>query len=632
MTSHDIREKFITFFRERGHVQIPSSSLVPSGDVTTLFTGSGMQPLIKYLLGEKHPSGQRLTNSQKSFRAEDIDEVGDNRHTTFFEMLGNWSLGDYFKKEQLRWFFEFLTDVVKLDPTKLYVTVFDGDKENNIPRDIESVALWQELFKKKGIEASAVELVTEERGGEVGMQGGRIFYYNAKKNWWSRAGTPAKMPAHEPGGPDSEVFYEFTSVEHNPSFGLYCHPNCDCGRFMEIGNSVFMEYIKNEDGTFAKLAQQNVDFGGGLERITAASQNDPDIFNIDVLKPLIDTIRKEAKNSNIHSERIVADHVRASIFLISDGVLPSNKERGYLLRRLIRRAVTHGQYLIGLPAGFLSTTIDTLINSYANVYPELVTNKNNIKEVFTKEQSAFEKTYHNGIKTFETIASENNNISGPDAFVLLATHGFPIELTEELARHMGKTVDRIKFQEEIERHKEISKAGQEKKFGGHGLILDTGELKASTQEEVQKVTRLHTATHLMQQALRDVLGNSVHQMGSDITTERTRFDFSFERKMTQEEIKKVEDRVNEIVSQDLPMQHKEMKKEDAEKTGALFFSREKYPENVKVYFAGNTLEDAYSKEFCGGPHVTHTGEVGKFKILKEEAPSAGVRRIRAIVE
>jgi len=401
---------------------------------------------------------------------------------------------------------------------------------------------------------------------------------------------------------------------------------------MEIGNSVFMEYVKNEDGTFSKLAQQNVDFGGGLERITAASQNDPDIFNIDILKPLIDVIRKEAKNPNIRSERIIADHVRASIFLISDGVLPSNKERGYLLRRLIRRAVTHGQYLIGLPAGFLGTTIDTLISSYADVYPELVANKNTIKEVFTKEQSAFEKTYHNGIKTFEHIASESNIISGENAFTLLATHGFPIELTEELAKHAGKTVDRTKFKEEVERHREISKAGQEKKFGGHGLILDTGELKASTLEEVKKVTRLHTATHLMQQALRDVLGNSVHQMGSDITPERTRFDFAFDHKMTQEEIQKVEDNVNKIVSKDLPMQHKEMKKEDAEKTGALFFFGEKYPEIVKVYFAGNSLEDAYSKEFCGGPHVTHTGEVGKFKILKEEASSAGVRRIRATVE
>jgi len=632
MTSHDIRQKFINFFKEKGHIQIPSSSLIPSGDVTTLFTGSGMQPLIKYLLGEKHPSGQRLTNSQKSFRAEDIDEVGDNRHTTFFEMLGNWSLGDYFKKEQLGWFFEFLTLEVGLDPKKLYVTVFDGDEENNIPRDTESVGIWQELFKSVGIEAKAIKLVTEEGGGEMGMQGGRIFYYNAKKNWWSRAGTPAKMPAHEPGGPDSEVFYEFTSIEHNPSFGVHCHPNCDCGRFMEIGNSVFMEYIKNEDGTFSKLAQQNVDFGGGLERITAASQNDPDIFNIDILKPLIDAIRTEAKNSNIHSERIIADHVRASIFLISDGVLPSNKERGYLLRRLIRRAVTHGQYLIGLPAGFLSTTIDTLIDSYADVYPELVTSRNNIKEIFTKEQSAFEKTYQNGIKTFEDIAAKNNIISGEDAFILLATHGFPIELTEELAKHAEKTVDHIKFQEEVDRHKEISKAGQEKKFGGHGLILDTGELKASTQEEVKKVTRLHTATHLMQQALRDVLGNSVHQMGSDITPERTRFDFSFERKVAEDEIKKVEDRVNEIVNKDLPMQYKEMKKEDAEKTGALFFFGEKYPETVKIYFAGNSLEDAYSKEFCGGPHVTHTGEVGKFKILKEEASSAGVRRIRATVE
>lgn len=631
MKTGEIRQKFITFFKERGHVGIPSSSLIPEGDVTTLFTGSGMQPLIKYLLGAPHPEGKRLVNSQKSFRAEDIDEVGDNRHTTFFEMLGNWSLGDYFKEEQLPWFFEFLTDVVGLDPQKLYVTVFAGDEENNIPRDNDSVAIWQNLFKQKGIDARAVELVTEERGGELGMQGGRIFYYGAKKNWWSRAGVPSKMPAREPGGPDSEVFYEFTTVPHDTNFGAHCHPNCDCGRFMEIGNSVFMEYVKNEDGTFSKLSQKNVDFGGGLERIAAASEDNQDIFNIDILKPLLEQIRKNATSSNIRSERIIADHVRASIFLINDGVFPSNKERGYLLRRLIRRAVTHGQYLIGLKEGFLSSTIRTLIDSYADAYPELGQNVEHIIEVFTKEQVAFERTYQSGIKTFEKIAASSAIISGADTFSLLATHGFPVELTEELAMRLGKKVDHVGLQEEIERHREISRAGQEKKFGGHGLLLDTGELKAKDEEELKKVTRLHTATHLLQAALRRVLGDEVQQRGSDITAERTRFDFTYPRKLTPEEIKRVEDLVNEIVIKDLPMRHEEMSKEDAVKTGALYFFKEKYPDRVKVYYAGNSIEDAFSKEFCGGPHVTHTAEVGAFKIVKEEASSAGIRRIRATV-
>ncbi len=631
MTSHEIRRKFLEFFKARGHVVIPSSSLVPEDDVTTLFTGSGMQPLIKYLLGEPHPAGRRLVNSQKSFRAEDIDEVGDNRHTTFFEMLGNWSLGDYFKEEQLPWIFGFLTEVVGLDPQKIYVTVFSGDETNGIPRDDESAAIWRRLFAKKGIEAKAVEIITEERGGEVGMQGGRIFYYS-KKNWWSRAGAPNKMPPHEPGGPDSEMFYEFSDVEHNPEFGKHCHPNCDCGRFMEIGNSVFIEYKKNEDSTFSRMAQRNVDFGGGLERIAAASQDDPDMFNIDILRPLIAKIRSSAKNSNIRSERIIADHVRASIFLIADGVMPSNKDRGYLLRRLIRRAVMHGQYLIGLPEGFLSGTIEALVDSYAEVYPELVRDRERINGVFMEEQTAFERTYRNGIREFDEIVAHAGSISGADAFALLATYGFPIELTEELAAQKRKSVDRAAFENEMEKHRAISRAGVKKKFGGHGLILDTGELKAGSEEELKKVTRLHTATHLLQQALREALGEEVQQRGSDITTERTRFDFSFPRKLTPEEIKKTEEIVNEKIKEDLPVRFREMPKSEAEKTGALFFFKAKYPEKVKVYYVGSSLEDAWSKEFCGGPHVARTGEIGQFKIMKEEPIAAGVRRIRATVE
>lgn len=632
MISSELRQRFLDFFARRGHTVVPSSSLIPEGDSTTLFTGSGMQPFIKYLLGEPHPAGKRLTNSQKSFRAEDIDEVGDNRHTTFFEMLGNWSLGDYFKEKQLSWFFEFLTEVLGLDPQRIYVTVFAGDKENGILRDDESVAIWQRLFKEKGIEAGAVELITEERGRDLGMQGGRIFYYD-HKNWWSRAGAPAKMPAREPGGPDSEVFYEFPDTPHDPKSGTHCHPNCDCGRFMEIGNSVFMEYKKNEDGTFSRLAQQNVDFGGGLERMVAAANDNPDIFAIDLLAPLITRIREAAGNPNVRSERIIADHVRASVFLISDGVTPSNKDRGYMLRRLIRRAVTHGNYLIATPPGFLISLLDTAIAPYTDVYPDLEENRAMIKEVFTKEQAAFERTYVSGIKEFERALEKKDMISGPNTFALSATHGFPLELTEELAARVGKTVDRAAFTEEIERHKEISRAGSVAKFGGHGLYLKTGEVTIRDESEIEQVTRLHTATHLLHAGLRAVLGAEVRQDGSDITVERTRFDFRFPRKVTPEELKNVEEWVNTAIRRDLSVRWEEMPYKEAVEKGALGFFREKYPPRVKAYsvFDKKTGE-VFSRELCGGPHVTHTGEIGTFTITKEESSSAGVRRIRAVVK
>lgn len=642
MQSSEVRKKFLEFFKARGHTVIPSASLVPEGDHTTLFIGSGMQPLIKYLLGEPHPIGRRLMNSQKSFRTEDIDEVGDNRHDTFFEMLGNWSLGEYFKEEQLPWIFEFLTEIVGLDPRRMYITVFAGDKENNIPRDDESVAIWQRLFKEKGIEATAVELVTEERGREMGMQGGRIFYYQ-NKNWWSRAGASAKMTAREPGGPDSEMFYEFSSIEHDPKFGKYCHPNCDCGRFVEIGNSVFMEYKKNEDGTFSKLSQHNVDFGGGLERIVAASNDNPNIFTIDVFAPLVARIRAGGGASNQRSEQIMADHVRASVFLIGDGVMPSNKDRGYILRRLIRRAITHGHYLIGLPTGFLSTLIDMVIESYEDAYPDLKQNREMIREVFEKEQAAFERTYASGIKEFEKVLAKGGMISGVDAFNLLATHGFPLELTAELAaRARGfsvsldapeKAVDLDAFNKEVERHKELSRAGSIAKFGGHGLYMKTGEVTIRDESEVERVTRLHTATHLMHAALRAVLGAEVRQDGSDITVERTRFDFRFSRKVMPDELKKVEEWVNDAVEKDLTVQWEEMSYEEALAKGALGFFHEKYPARVKVYtMLDPETGEVYSKEFCGGPHVAHTGEVGRFRITKEESSSAGVRRIRGVVE
>ncbi len=630
MTLNEVRTKYLEFFKAREHTVIPSSTLIPEGDTTTLFTGSGMQPLLPYLLGETHPAGKRLVDSQKSFRAEDIEEVGDNRHTTFFEMLGNWSLGDYFKAEQLPWFFEFLTKEIGLDPENLYVTVFSGDEANNIPRDTEAVDIWKRLFSEKGIEAKDVELLTEERGGEVGMQGGRIFYYNAKKNWWSRSGTPEKMPAREPGGPDSEVFYDF-GTPHDEKFGKQCHPNCDCGRFMEIGNSVFMEYRKKEDGTFEKLTQRNVDFGGGLERITAASNNNADVFQIDVFSQMREKLSSFSKSGLTDNAtrriRVILDHIRAATFLVSDGVEPSNKGQGYVLRRLIRRAMAHAR-LLNLEAGWVEALVRSVADSYREAYPDLGSKENTMVLVLNGEYEKFSLTLERGFTEFNKMAT----VSAKDAFNLHQSYGFPFELTKELGVEQGKVVDEKEFRAEFEKHQEISRAGQEKKFGGHGLLLDTGEIKARDEKELVVVTRLHTATHMLQQALRDVLGPEVKQAGSDITVERTRFDFSFGRKLTLEEIKKVEDRVNEKIEEDLKVRKVVMPKAEAEKTGALFFFKQKYPDPVNVYYMGDTIESAWSKEFCGGPHVNHTAEVLKFRIAKEEAVAAGVRRIRGVVE
>ncbi len=631
----ELRSKYLEFFKKRGHVEIPSSSLIPEGDVTTLFTGSGMQQLMPYLLGKEHAQGKRLTDSQKSFRAEDIEEVGDNRHTTFFEMLGNWSLGDYFKEEQLPWFFEFLTKEVGLDPNKLYVTVFAGDEANNIPRDTEAVAIWKRLFAEAGIpDAKDVELLTEEHGGEVGMQGGRIFYFGAKKNWWSRAGVPSNMPAGEPGGPDSEVFYEFSDIPHDPKFGAHCHPNCDCGRFMEIGNSVFMEYKKKDDGTFEKLAQRNVDFGGGLERILAAAGNDADVFHIDVFNAMRESLialgGDVTRSDATQKIRVILDHIRASIFLIADGVMPSNKGQGYVLRRLLRRSIAHAR-LLQFPQEWMKALISSVIASYKDAYPSLGEKADFIYKTMLEEHDKFVKTVEMGLKEFEKLVA-TNSLTAEAAFNLHQSYGFPFELTQEFAREKKIELSKKDFDTIFEKHQELSRAGREKKFGGHGLILDTGELRAANEEEVVIVTRLHTATHLLQQALRDVLGNTVHQAGSDITAERTRFDFTFDRKLTPEEIKKVEDIVNEKINEDLPVSYVELPKAEAEKTGALFFFKAKYGDIVKVYYMGKTLETAYSKEFCGGPHVKHTNEVAKFKIVKEEAVAGGVRRVRGVIE
>lgn len=623
MKLHDVRTKYLRFFEQRGHTILPSASLVPENDPTTLFTGSGMQPLLPFLLGEKHPQGIRLVNSQKCFRAEDIEEIGDNRHTTFFEMLGNWSLGDYFKQEQIPWFFEFLTKEIGLDPHKLYVTLFSGDEKNGIPRDTEAAELWKKLFAERHIEAKDIELLTEKLGGEQGMQDGRIFYYNAKKNWWSRAGVPDNMPSGEPGGPDTEVFYDF-GTPHDTAYGAQCHPNCDCGRFHEIGNSVFMEYLKNADGTFSKLPQRNVDFGGGLERITAASNNNADVFSIDALDVVIKHMEQLSGatygNEHLKSFRIVADHLRAAVFMIADNVIPTNTEAGYFARRLLRRAMLHMDNLT-MPEHTLALLVPDITNGYREAYGILKDREQNIQAEIQEEEQRFRKTLQKGLREFQKITTQE--ISGEAAFDLYQTYGFPIEVTEELAYKKNMTVDLKEFHEKMKHHQETSRVGAEKKFKGG--LADHSDMSV----------KYHTATHLLHQALRTVLGPHVFQKGSNITPERLRFDFTHETKMTDEEKKKVEDLVNQKIREALPVTYEILPIEEAKKKGAIGLFDDQYGDEVKVYQVGDNTTGIFSMEFCGGPHVHNTkelGQAGTFKIQKEEAVSAGVRRIKAILD
>lgn len=622
MTAQEIRKAYLEFFEKRGHKVIARARIVPENDPTTLFTGSGMQPLLPYLLGQKHPKGNRLVNSQTCFRAEDIDEVGDNRHTTFFEMLGNWSLGDYFKEEQLPWFFEFLTEVVGLDPKNLYVTAFIGS--DSVPRDEESAQIWQKLFEAKGIDNKVVEIGSEEDGYKKGMQGGRIFYYDSSKNWWSRAGKPENMPAGEPGGPDSEVFYDF-GTEHNKDFGEHCHPNCDCGRFLEIGNSVFMQYVKTDDGGFKELPQKNVDFGGGLERIAAASINSPDVFKIDLMWPIIEKLQElsgKKYEDHVEAKRIIADHMRSAVFMAADGVTPSNKTQGYILRRLLRRAIRHGLEL-GIENGLLESVAPTVLDVYKDSYPELMKNKDNVVAVLAKEEKAFRQTLKKGLREFEKLVGDK--LDGKIAFTLFDTYGFPPELsTEEAKKRDIKVAEnwQKEFDEELEKQRERSRTAA------------AGMFKGGLAEHSDQTIKYHTATHLMYKALRLVLGEHVEQRGSNITNERLRFDFNHPAKMTAEEIEKVENIVNEQIEKDLPVTWKEMPTDKALKSGARGHFGEKYGDTVKVYIMGPE-DNPYTMELCGGPHVEHTGTLGeggkKFKIIKEESSAAGIRRIKAVL-
>ncbi|MDD5770233.1 MAG: alanine--tRNA ligase [Candidatus Gracilibacteria bacterium] len=635
ITSQEIRTKYLKFMESKGHKIIPSSPLIPENDPTTLFTGSGMQPMVPYLLGEKHPLGTRICDSQKSFRTGDIDDIGDNRHTTFFEMLGNWSLGDYFKKEQIEWMFEFLTKEIGLNPKNLYVSAYIGNKSFNISKDEEAANTWKEQFAKIGIVAKIVDDVEIN-----GMQDGKIFYYKEKENWWSRAGVPENMPVGEPGGPDSEMFWDFGEHlklhENSPWKDKHCHPNCDCGRFLEIGNNVFMQFKKVENG-FEELKNKNIDFGGGLERLSVAVNNDPDVFlgNLfDGIRNKIETLSGKKYGENpkeTKAFRVIMDHLRASTFLIADGALPSNKDQGYFTRRLLRRAVRFAKDL-GINSGLSKEVALEVIKEYQNHYTDLLEKKDLIVREIEAEEKQFLETLEKGLKEFDKlvngfqIAFEKTGnkvdiISGDKAFKLYDTFGFPIEMTIELAGEKNLKVDVDGFQEAFKKHKDLSRAGAEQKFKGG--LADTGEI----------TTALHSATHLMLAGLRKILGTHVHQAGSNITAERLRFDFTHTDKMTDEELKQVENYVNNAISANAKIILENISKVEAQNDPQIEASFwEKYPDIVKVYTFKDGKGNIYSKELCGGPHVEATGNMGKFKILKEEASSRGVRRIKAVLE
>ncbi len=607
ISHRDLRKKYSTFFEKNDHKEVPPISLVPQNDPTTLFTGSGMQQLVPYLLGEEHPLGNRLYNVQPCIRAQDIEEVGDNRHDTFFEMMGNWSLGDYFKEEQLNNLFTFLTDKkigLGLDPQRLYVTAFEGN--SSVPQDKESIAIWKDIFQKAGMKA------------EIGE---RIFLYGAEKNWWSRAGVPEHMPPGEPGGPDSEVFYQF-DVKHDPAYGETCHPNCDCGRFMEIGNSVFMQYKKMQDGTFSELPKMNVDFGGGLERLLAAANDDPDIFKTDVFSSIIQGVELASGVSyeddmNKTPIRIIADHLKTASFIIKDGITPSNKEQGYILRRLLRRALVKVRKLNnGFSIESIIPIIEQVLETYEGIYFNSEEDRNIIIPVVTEEISKFQRTLERGLREIEKV----KEVDAKQAFDLYQSYGFPLEITQEILEERGQKIDREAWRSEVEKHREKSRTSAEQRFKG-GLA-----------DHSEQTIKYHTATHLIHQALFDVLGNSVRQEGSNITAERLRFDFYTVNPPKNDDKEKIEEIVNQQINKSLPVKNVVLPKSEAEKIGARSFFKEKYPDQVNIYFIGEDnadINDAYSKEFCGGPHVKNTKEIGHISIEKLKKIGNNMFRIYA---
>ena len=627
MNAQEIRKAYLEFCQKNGHKIIKRASLILKDDPTTLFTGSGMQPLLPYLLGKKHPDGVRLTDSQTCLRAQDIDDVGDNRHTTFFEMLGNWSLGDYFKEQQIRQFFEFLTDVVGLDPSKIYVSCFIGNKKYNIPRDDESAKIWQKVFAEKGIDAKIVELDTAENGDKLGLQGGRIFFYNDKENWWSRGGGLDATPIGDPCGPDSEVFYDFGEENHDASFGE-AHPASDSGRFMEIGNQVFMQYRRLEDGSFEPLEHKNVDFGGGLERIAAAKIDSPDVFQISLMKPIIEKIEEisgKKYNENTASTRVIADHLRSAAFLAVDGCTPSNKEQGYVMRKFIRRAMAKA-FDLGIEDNFVEQIIPVIVDIYTPDYQEVAEKGDEIVAVMVKEEKAFRRTLQKGLRELEKFSKDG--LTGVELFQLYDTFGFPLELSTEEAIRRNISLSenwQEEFNAKMKEQRERSQTASKGKFKG-GLEGQTLEHR-----------KLHTATHLMNAALHNMFEGQIAQKGSNINTDRLRFDFTFDRKLTDEEKKQIEDTVNEQISKGLEVSWAEYPTDYAlNELKAIGVFGDKYGETVKVYTMKAEGEKPFSVEICGGPHVDNTrvlSEGGKkFKIVKEQSSSAGVRRIKAILQ
>ena len=587
MNANQLRQSYLEFFEECRHRRIQSAPLLPENDPSVLFTTAGMHPLVPFLLGESHPLGRRLVNFQKCLRTNDIDEVGDASHLTFFEMLGNWSLGDYFKRQSLAWSFEFLTLVLKLDPQRLAVTVFAGDADAG--RDDESASIWRDL----------------------GIPDERIFFLPKSDNWWGPAG------ATGPCGPDSEMFYDTGRNDH-PG----CQPGCACGRWLEIWNNVFMEYNKTSSGRYEKLKQRNVDTGMGLERTLAALQGLDDVFQVETLYPLIQQVERLSGKRYLDHPlpfRIIADHLRAATFAIADGALPSNVEAGYVVRRLVRRAVRYGHDL-GIQGNFCAAFSGVVVDLLSEVYPELERSRAAIAEALEGEETKFSRTLERGLRQYEKLVERlrlegKGTISGGEAFDLFETYGFPLPFTVELAGEEGIHVDEAGYEDCYRQHRQASRHALDQKFKG-GLA-----------DHAEETTRLHTASHLLQQALRQVLGPAVHQMGSNITVERLRFDFSYPEKLTPQQLSEVEQIVNQQIAADLPVTVAVMPLDQALQAGALAFFSEKYGEQVKVYSIGS-----FSKEVCGGPHVDRTSRLGHFKILKEEAVGQGKRRIRAVLE
>ena len=687
MDANLVRKKFLEFQEARGHKLIAPAPLVLEGDPTTLFTGSGMQPLLPYLLGQKHPLGTRLCDSQPSMRLQDIKDVGDPRHTTVFEMLGNWSLGDYFKEEQIRSFFEFLTREVGLDPSRIYVTCFIGNDKYGIPKDTEAAEIWQKVFEEAGIEAKIAEIGKASEGDKRGIKPGeRIFFYDDHENWWSRGGDCETTPIGDPCGPDSEVFYDFgKELQDEEKYGL-AHPASDGARFMEIGNQVFMQYRRNEDGTFSELEKKNVDFGAGLERITAASIDSFDVFKISLMRPIIEKLEEvsgKSYDSNTDEMRVIADHIRGAYLLAAQGLVPSNKTQGYAMRRLLRRAILRALDL-GISDNFLSEIVPIVAKNYAELPDSILTHRESALETLLREELAFRKTLNRGLKELRKMAKETNAphsghaqerspelasatetlrsgraqdssvkldkatetlhsgraqgrspklmvpseassvaLSGYDLFKLQDTYGFPMELSVEECYREGIKLTknyRKEFEEALKEQRERSQTASK------------GMFKGGLEDHGEQTVKYHTATHLLLAALQKIVSPDICQKGSNITADRVRFDFNCDHKLTPEEKQAVEDQVNEWIKADLPVVFDEYDKDYAKnelKAHGQFW--DKYPEKLKVYTIGD-FDNPVSREVCGGPHVEYTGTIGHFKIKKEESSSAGVRRIKAVIE